>query len=226
MYDDLINLYKIFTKNSYFENDWYPYRQLCITYKKTKDYNAYLENIKELFLSGIWLNDYQYTWFTNKIRLLKKHIDIDEEQVQSWLDFYDLNGAKNKDKLNHPTVLADRMTLYNKKIYVKSEEAFDLTQKIYYFDETGRILENKGKYEMAINFYQKKIDYYPLFVFYQRICYCLEKLEDYESELEFIKWYCKNPPKDASYESESWFKNRLNKVNDKLGTDYGVEDFI
>ena len=224
LYDDLINLYKIYQKNDYFENDWYPYRQLCIVYKKTKDYDAYLENIKELFLSGIWLNNYQYTWFTNKIRLLEEHVDVDEEQVQSWLNFYDLNGAKNKHKINNPTVLADRMKLKDNKIFVQSEEAFDLTQKIYYFEETGRILENKGNYELAILHYRKKIKFYPIFNFYKRICICLEKLEDYEHELDCIKEYYQNPPKNVSYESDTWFKNRLKKVNKKLGTDFSDDD--
>ena len=224
LYDDLINLYKIYTKNDYFANDWYPYRQLCITYKKTKDYEATLENIKELFLSGIWLNDYQYIWFTNKIRLLKEHIDIDESQVQSWLDFYNHNGEKNKNKINYPTVLADRMKLEDDKIYVQSEEAFDLTQNIYHLEETGRILENKEKYDYAVSFYQEQLKSYLLYKFYKRTCICLEKLGDYESELDCIKEYYQNPPKDVTYESDTWFKNRLKKVNKKLGTDFSDDD--
>ena len=224
LYDDLINLYKIYTKNDYFENDWYPYRQLYIIYRRANEKDAALEIIKELFLSGIWLNNYQFTYFTNKIRSLIIYMDIDESQVQSWLDFYDLNGANNKDKRNYPTVLAERMRLEDDKIYVQSEEAFELSQKIKYFEETGRILESTKKYDLAINFYQEKIDYYPLFSFYKQICLCFEKLEDYENELDFIKYYYKNPPKDATHESESWFKNRLKKVNTKLGTDYSVEE--
>ena len=224
LYDDLINLYKIYTKNDYFENDWYPYRQLYIIYSRANEKEAALEIIKELFLSGIWLNNYQFTYFTNKIRSLIRYIDIDESQVQSWLDFYDLNGANNKGKMNYPTVLAERMRLEDDKIYVQSEEAFELSQKIKYFEETGKILESKRKYDLAINFYQEKIDYYPLFTFYKKICLCFEKLEDYEGELDCIKEYYQNPPKDVTYESESWFKSRLKKVNTKLGTDFSDDD--
>ena len=54
--------------------------------------------------------------------------------MQSWVDFYDLNGANHKGKMNYPTVLAERMRLEDDKIYVQSEEAFELSQKIKYFE--------------------------------------------------------------------------------------------
>ena len=45
----------------------------------------------------------------------------------------------------------------------------------------------------------------------------LEIMDDYESELEHIRFYYKNPPKDASEMSDQWFEKRLAKVNKKLG---------
>ena len=39
-----------------------------------------------------------------------------------------------------------------------------------------------------------------------------------------MKMSYQNPPKDVTYESNSWFKKRLKKVNTKLGTDYSVDD--
>jgi len=94
-YDEAIIFYNHLKTNSYFNNDWYPYRQLTIIYDKINDYAANVENIKELFLSGIYLNKYQYVWFTNKIKLISDKIQVNESEFQKWLDFYDLNGAKN-----------------------------------------------------------------------------------------------------------------------------------
>ena len=54
----------------------------------------------------------------------------------------------------------------------------------------------------------------------------LEKMGDYESELEHIRFYYKNPPKDASEMSDQWFERRLSKVNKELGTDYNKENLF
>ena len=50
-YDDAIEFYKSLLNNSYFENDWYPYRQLYIIYSRANEKEAALEIIKELFLT-------------------------------------------------------------------------------------------------------------------------------------------------------------------------------
>ena len=55
---------------------------------------------------------------------------------------------------------------------------------------------------------EKEFNYYP---FYQRICYCLEKLKDYNRELKAIKLYYTNPPIQVSEYSDKWFTD----VNEK-----------
>ena len=224
-FDDAIEFYKSLLNNSYFENDWYPYRQLCINYRFKESYEDSLENVKNVFCSDIYLNEYQVTWFSNKIRLLEDHIDIDMDQFSSCLDYYQEHGAKNNDNYSINVPYADGWLLDNGEILVYSKESFDLVQDIYYFIETGRILEDKGKYDMAINFYLDRIENgYPLYEFYKRICMCLEKLDDFEEELEYIKFYYQNPPIDVTSSGDIWFKNRLLKVNNELGTDYKRDD--
>ena len=219
-YDDCINFNESLMENSYFENDWYPYKQLCNVYKKTEDYEAILKTVNQLLMSGIYLNDFQYLWFTDRIRIIREHIEIEESKVQECLDYYDENGAKNKDRLNNPIALADRIKKGN-KIWVLSEEAFDVYQKIYEIEYICKILEKQGEYESALNYYKNQINGdFPIVKFYKRICYMLEKMDDYESELEHIRFYYKNPPKDASQMSNQWFEKRLAKVNKKLGTNY------
>ena len=217
-FDDCIAFYESLMKNSYFENDWYPYKMLCNVYKKLEDYDSLLENICQLLLSDIYLNDYHYLWFTDKFRIIKEHMEIDEDEVKKCLDYYDNNGAKNKEKLNVPIVVADRIKKGN-KIWVFSQEAFDLYQRIYEIEYIGKILEKQGDYGSALNYYKDQINGdFPIIKFYMRICYNFEKMEDYEGELEHIRFYFDHPPKDASQWSDQWFEKRLSKVNKKLGT--------
>lgn len=223
-YDKSIDYHKSLMKNSYFNNDWYPYRQLTIIYDKTKDFQANLENIKQVFLSDIYLNKYQYVWFTNKIRRIIEKIYVNESEVQECLTYYDSHGAKNKSKLNK--FPADQITKRDNMMKVYSRDNFNSRQAIYAYEEIGRVHEQVGNYELAIKHYKEVIskDGFRIFKFYQRICRCLEKLNDYQRELKAIQYYYTNPPETVTEYSDDWFLKRLDKVNKKLGTNYTVND--
>lgn len=107
-FDAAIAFYNELKNNIYFKNDWYPYRQLTIIYDRTKNYSANLENIKNILLSGIYLNDYQIIWFTNKIKNIRNETPVDSEKIEEWIDFYESYGANNKSELNK--MVADRIT--------------------------------------------------------------------------------------------------------------------
>ena len=154
-FDNGIKFYNELKDNDYFKDDWYPYRQLTIIYDRTKNYHANLENIKNILLSGIYLNDYQYIWFTNKIKNIQKEILVDDEKIESWLEFYDSNGARNKSKLNW--MLADRITKKDNEYKILSQDSFNIRQTIYEIDEIGRIYEREGDYELAIYHYESVI---------------------------------------------------------------------
>lgn len=154
-FDEAILFFNELKNNSYFKNDWYPYRQLTIIYDRTKNYQANLENIKNILLSGIYLNDYQYIWFTNKIKNIQKEIPIDSEQVEEWIDFYQSNGANNKSQLNK--MLADRITKKENEYKILSQDSFNVRQNIYEIDEIGRIYEREKDYELAIIHYEDVI---------------------------------------------------------------------
>ncbi|MBR5503413.1 MAG: hypothetical protein IKV87_03055 [Methanobrevibacter sp.] len=223
-YDDCISYFESLKSNSYFENDWYPYEQLAFVYDKAEMYPEDLDNIKEVLSSNIYLNNFQYLWITDKFRKLKKHIEISETEIEESVNYYESHGAKNKEKTDTPIVQADRIKK-GRKYWVLSEEAFDIESKINEIIYTGKALEKQEKYETAINLYSDKYNGdFPIMKLFKRICYCLEKLGDYETELEHLKYYYKNPPKDISEKSDIWIEKRISKVNKKLGTDYTVED--
>ena len=177
-FDEAISYYNKLKDNTYFKNDWYPYRQLTIIYDRTKNYHANLENIKNVFLSCIYLNDYQIIWFTNKIKNILNEIYVNEEQVEKWLDFYESNGAKNKSELNK--MLADRITKKENEYKILSQDSFDIRQTIYEIDEIGRIYEREKNYELAISHYEDVISDPPK-EFNQHT------IEKFEKQLEKIR---------------------------------------
>lgn len=223
-YNLSIEFHNALKKNTYFKHDWYPYRQLTIIYDKTKDYQANFVNIKQLFLSGIYLNKYQYVWFTNKIRHIMENIYVNEDEVKDCLKYYDSHGSKNKSLMNK--FPADQFTKRDNMMKVYSESDFTSRQEIYAYEEIGRVHEQVGNYELAIAHYKDVIskDGFRIFKFYQRICRCFEKLNDYKGELKAIQYYYTNPPETVTEYSDEWFEKRLNKVNKKLGTTYTVKN--
>ena len=224
---DAIKYYQYLCNNSYFTNDWYPYRQMTIIYDKTKDFHANLLNIKKLFHNNTYLNRYQFTWFCEKIRKILENVNADENELKEWIEYYESHGALNESKINK--FLADRfMKLNDETILVITDEFFNYRQERYALEEIGRIYERVGNYELAITHYENIIaeNEYNFYKFYQRICLCLEKLEDYNRELEAIKLYYTNPPIEVSETSDKWFEKRLNKVNKLLNTHYSVDDLI
>ena len=222
---DAIRYYKYLCNNTYFANDWYPYRQLTIIYDKTKDYHTNLINIKKLFHNKTYLNKYQFVWFGEKVRKILEKVDVNEYNVNEWFEYYESHGALNESKSNK--FLADKfMKLNDNTILVITDEYFNYRQERYSLEEIGRVYERVGNYELAITHYQKIIaeKEFNFYKFYQRICYCLEKLKDYDRELEAIKLYYTNPPIEISEYSDNWFEKRLKNVNKKLNTNYTVDD--
>ena len=114
----------------------------------------------------------------------------------------------------------------NNIILVITDEYFNYRQERYALEEIGRVYERVGNYELAITHYKQIIDEkkFNFYKFYQRICYCLEELNDYNRELKAIKLYYTNPPIEVSAYSDKWFEKRFKKVNKKLNTNYSVDD--
>ena len=147
MYVDAIEFYNQLLGNSYFENDWYVYRQLTICFEKILDDKSNLENIKRFFYSGIYCNEYQLIWFKHKIKRISRFIPINQHEIETWLDYYNEHGAKNKNKMHKPIIHADCMTTRKNILKTFTLEHFDLKQDKYAFREYCRMLEFDNNYE-------------------------------------------------------------------------------
>lgn len=174
-FDKAIDFYESMKKNSYFTNDWYPYRQLTIIYDKTKNYEANLNNIKNILSSGIYLNGYQFVWFTNKIKNIMQQISVDENEIEEWLNIYESTGAKNKNQLNQ--LMCDRITKKDGSYRILNEKSFRIRQNIYEIDEIGRIYERIGNYKLAAEHYREVIQDPPK-EFNEKV------IEKYEAKLD------------------------------------------
>lgn len=223
-YNNAILYYQYLSNNTYFINDYYPYRQLTLLYEKTEDYNASIINIKKLMYSKIYLNDYQFTWFIEKIRQMGNKTFITEYEFQEWIDHYQGHGALYEKKLNK--FLADRFIKKEDKIIVISEDEFDHRQKCSALMETGLIYERVGNYELAVNHYSNIISAgeFNYYQFYQRLCLCLEKIHDHIRMVKAIRLYYISKPINKNDVSDEWFENKLKWVNKRLIIRYTVDD--
>ena len=226
-YSTLIDYLNLLIENSYFINDYYPYRQLCIVYELMDDFKGMLDSIKMMLKSDIFLPPYQLIWIYSKLKIIRDKISFNEIEIFQCFEYYQNHGAINKSKLHTPVPVADRLIGSRDNLKLVSEEEYEKLQKKYELNEIGRNLEKEGKYEDAIEFFTKIIhnEKYQFYDFYKRICFSLEKLEDYERELNIIKLYYKSPPFDKCKTSDTWFANRLKKINSKLNTSFSIEDF-
>lgn len=223
-YNNAILYYKYLSNNTYFTNDYYPYRQLTILYEKTEDYNASIISIKKLLYSKIYLNDYQFTWFIEKVRQMDGKTFITEYELKEWIEHYLSHGALYEKKLNR--FLADRFIKKDDKIIVIGEDEFNRRQECAALMETGLIYGRVGNYDLAVKHYSNVIgagefNYYQ---FYQRLCICLEKMHDHVRMVKAIRLYYISNPVNKNDDSDEWFENKLEWVNRRLIIRYTVDD--
>ena len=215
-FNDAILYYKYLSNNTYFANDYYPYRRLAEIYDSSGDYTAGLVNIKRLLHARIYLNEYQFIWFSEKIRQFMSKTPINDYEVQNWIDHYSFHGALHEKRLNK--FLADRFTFKDGEIIVMSEEEYKQCQDLLALEETGLIYERVGNLELAIRHYSSIVSSgeYNNCRFYHRLCECLDKTGDYKRELKAIKLYFRLKPDDRTRSDDELFQKRLESVENKL----------
>ena len=215
---EAISFYKSLLMNKCFENDYYPYRKLVVLYNKTKDSKNELEIIRFFFSRGIHCPRRYYFWFLNKLLKLSKKGLITKDEIRDLERLYMENGFKNKSIQDRSMIIADRIDTDFGRPYVLSEYKFNAKLKSREIIEEGKYYENLKDYEKAIELYSEALfdRNFKSYEFYQRICFSLEELGDYERELEYINSYFENKNVNKTKSSEKWFKKRLEKVNHVL----------
>ena len=226
-YDDYIELLEKLKDNSYFKNDWYPYKHLCVSYDKKNNFEASLKNIKELVSREIWLNDYHYDYFIFNLKNLEKQVCIDKEDISACLDYYDNHGALNQHKSDMPTVLSDKIKMLSKDtLGIYTEENFENIQEEYGFKEFGLLFETDRDYESAAQYYIDVLNEgVNSFEIYKRLVYCLDILDNYELILDVLKLFYRSNNMGRKYRKNRKFvKDKLDLVNSRLGTEYEMDD--
>ena len=215
-FNDAIIFYKYLSNNSYFSNDYYPYRQLTVIYDELEEYSANLVNIKKLFYSKIYLNHYQFIWFSEKLRQLSEKTDIDDYTLQQWFDYYQSHGALNKGKINR--FLADRFVKHDDEFAILSVDEFIRRQEYCAQLETGKIHERVGNLEFAAKHYTDVIydRQYNCTEIYKRLLLCHEKTGNDSGVLDSVNLYYEIPPKDRDFKSDRWFDEKLKARQKKL----------
>lgn len=229
LYDDAIDFYKKLIDNSYFVNDYYPYRHLAITYNRTKQPSHLLDTIKKFFKSGIYANTCQVNWFLYKLRDLESQNLITNDEIDELLEYYENHGFLNKHKENEPTVLSDRIfQRRNGTIEIDTQYGYDKQQHKYEIKEKGRWLERCNLFEDALELYWEQVQTTATGAsdYYQRLAIIYERMHEFENELYVLTLFYKQRYHIVGKSTKKYFQNRLDKVNQGLRTSYTVEDFL
>ena len=224
-----IEHYLSLLNNSYFVNDYYPYRHLAINYELTKQLDKVTETISNFFKSSIYAHPREINWFLYKLIYLEEDSYITKDEIDSLMDYYNNHGALNKDKEHDPIYLADRIfQRRNGEIALDNQYNYEKQEEQYAIKEEGRYLEHYKLYDQAIDFYTEIIDndLKGATEAYKRLAYIFEILGDYENEFEVIKEFYKYKYRAVGKYTKEHFKKRINNYNKSTGNNYTVEDFI
>lgn len=228
-YKVAIEHYLSLLKNSYFVNDYYPYRHLTIHYELTKQLDKVTETISNFFKSGIYAHPREINWFIYKLIYLEEDSYITKDEIDSLMDYYNNHGALNKDKEHDPIFIADRIfQRRNGEIALDNQYNYEKQEEQYAIKEEGRYLEHYKLYDHAIDFYTEIIDndVKGATEAYKRLAYIFEILGEYENEFEIIKQFYKYKYRIVGKYTKDEFKKRINNFNKFTGNSYTVEDFI
>ena len=212
---DAISYYKYLSNNSYFSNDCYPYVKLTEIYDKIGNYNTGLVNIKKLLQSRIYLNEYYFLYFSDKLRQLMEICDADDESVERWLDDYQIGGAANRFRSNkYP---ADRFIIEGNTVRIISDDEYEYSQELLALKEKGLIYERVENWDLAITHYVKTINEgeFNCLHFHCRLSKCLEIIKDYKRMKKAAKLYFEKTPFDRTDESDEYFKHVISRLTVK-----------
>ena len=204
-YELAIEHYLSLLKNSYFANDYYPYRHLVIKYELTKQLDKVTETISNFFKSGIYAHQREIKWFIYKLIYLEEDGYITRDEIDSLMDYYNKHGALNKEKEHDPIFIADRI----------------------FQRRNGEIgLDNQYNYEKKAEEYAIDNDVKGATEAYKRLAYIFEILKEYENELEVIKQFYKHKYGKVGKYTKDYFERRIANFNKFTDNSFTVDDFV
>ena len=228
-FDSAIAHQLILLENSYFSNDYYPYRHLVIKYELTKQKEKMTETIRKFFRSGIYAHQRQIDWFYYKLHFLEEDGFISKLEIDELLEYYESHGALAKSREHDPVYIADR--LYQRKngtVMLDTQWAYERQERKYAMKEKGGFLERNKMYDEAIDFYSDVLEANAngSSEAYRRLALIYEKLGMFEEEFEIIKLFYKKKYRQVGKYTKEEFELRIRNLNDSCGTDFTSDDFI
>ncbi|ADC47034.1 ATP-dependent DNA helicase UvrD/REP family [Methanobrevibacter ruminantium M1] len=224
LYDESEDYYKKLIHNSYFKEDYYPYKQLMKVYHKTKKYDKEADIIRDFFKSSVYANKYQFLYFKYKNRKLPKRARIKHNELKDLIKNY-VNLLKDSDLSNNSIPNADRLKKDKNRLKILSdEEEFYNHKRSYYTNIADGLYEEKlnqeafDLYAMAIYKYKEKS-----FRYYQRLASIYRRTNNYKHELLVIMEYFNKSNKiHRTKSSDKWFKQRLYSTKQLIGDENAI----
>ena len=211
-----LEFYKSKLHNRLFKNDYYIYKKIV---KLEKDYHNQLEVIIVFFNSGIYCNRYHYLWFLKKLHNLSEKIPISDEIIDSCLKAFKTNGFRNKKHEDEPIFIAEKITLNNNVLKVRTDCEYTLRQFKFELKEESSNLNQVKQYKYSAEIIEKLIfnHGFKAATFFETICNNYHKIGDYENELKWIYGYF-NKTRRFNNPNDYIFNNKLRKLNIKTNT--------
>ena len=213
-YNLVIDACKQYLDSKLFKEDYYLYKMLVRSFDKLKEYDGELEYIKKFYSSNIHCSENQILWFERQLLKLQKRFRLKDNEVKKIINLLD---EPRKTDLKTDIPVADRISHNGKSIRVIDENDYIKLEEIKYIDERASDLRSEKRYEDAIQLYNKSIDNGLVdFSFYQGLCACYEKLNQYGEALNVLRLYDEKPPLIQKTNHKKWIRRKQGELEKKV----------
>lgn len=225
MYAEAKDYYKKLMNNSYFKDDYYPYKRLIITCHKLKDYKDEADVIRDLFSSNIYCDKYQFLYFKYRNKRLPKKARIKNKELEELIKNYK-NVIENHSG-NFLIPNAERIMRVDEGIEILSgSEVFYGNNNQFFMGLAG------GLYDDKLN--QEAFDLYSMVIYknnersfrnYQRLASIYRRTKNYKQELMVILEYFNKKSKiRRTKNSDRWFNERLESTIELIDNEKIVQE--
>lgn len=225
MYDEAKDYYKKLINNSYFKDDYYPYKNLILVCHKLKYYEDEADVIRDFFSKNIYCDKYQFLYIKYKNKKIPKKARIKHKEFEALIKGYENIIKENTSNLHIPN--AERIKKVKKGIKILSKEEVFYENKNQFFMGIADGLYDEKLNQEAFNLYSLVIYKYRESSFrnYQRLASIYRRTKNYKHELMVILEYFNKKSKiHRTKNSDRWFNKRLESTIELIGDEKIVQE--